>query len=539
MRFKAKQWMAVCLLSALVGGSTGSAEAASSWSGGLRGEGGRLLTDVATAAGTGRLGSAGGRPTAASFRVPAGLAVLPDGTAAVSDSRNHVIRRWTPDGVADLAGVLYRMDDKGYPAGGLLDGERDASLFEEPLGLSAGGDGSLYVADAGNHAIRRIDPKGRVTTVAGSGRIGAKDGRGAAAEFYRPGDVAAAADGTLYVADTLGHTIRRISPEGEVTTLTARSGRVVEATPGQAAAAGDYADGPLTEAKFNEPSGIALDARGNLYVSDSGNQRIRYIDLAQGTVTTVAGGGTAALLRDPYVPGGFADGPALQARLNYPMGIAVTSEGGLLIADSQNHAVRYLLDGQLSTLAGAAGQKSGGVDGIEGYASFSRPSDVAVLGDGRVLVADSFNNKLRLLSGYRLPAGMSEGDEPKVALDGGWMRFDAPPEITDGRLMVPVRAVTEALGYEVAFEAVARTVKLTRDGESVELDVGRTGIRRYAGAALLKEKPTDAAPYIKNDLTYVPVRFFAEEIGLDVQWDAASRTAILRRPEHSAKAAAS
>ncbi|WP_426452370.1 stalk domain-containing protein [Paenibacillus sp. S-38] len=528
MTFKAKQFIIASVLSAMLAGGSGAA--ASSWSGGLRTAEGRLMTELTTAAGTGRLGSASGTGLEASFRLPAGLAVLPDGTAAVSDSRNGVIRKLAGGSVVGLAGAFYRKDDKGYPVGGLLDGAANASLFQEPLGLSAGPDGSLYVADAGNHAIRRIDAKGNVTTVAGSGMLGAKDGKGASAEFYRPGDVAAAPDGTLYVADTLGHTIRRISPEGEVTTLTARSSRVVEATPGQASAAGDFADGPLAQAKFNEPSGIALDAKGNLYVSDSGNQRIRYIDLAQGTVTTVAGGGTATRLQDLYVPGGFADGPALQARLNYPMGIAVTEEGGLLIADSQNHAVRYLIGGQLSTLAGAEGQKTGLLDGMEGEAGLNRPVDVAVLGDGSVLVADSFNNRLRRLTGYRLPDDLPAGDALKVVLDAGVMKFDSQPEITDGRLMVPVRAITEALGYQVAFDDAARSVALSKEGRTVELYVGRTGIRLYSDGSLKAEKDTDAAPYIKDDLTFVPIRFFAEEIGMDVQWDEGTRTAILRTP---------
>ncbi|MGF7031421.1 DNA-binding beta-propeller fold protein YncE [Paenibacillus mucilaginosus] len=528
MTLKAKRFIIASVLSAMLAGGSGAA--ASSWSGGLRTAEGRLMTELTTAAGTGRLGSANGTGLEASFRVPAGLAVLPDGTAAVSDSRNGVIRKLTGGRVDVLAGVFYRKDDKGYPVGGLLDGTANASLFQEPLGLSAGPDGSLYVADAGNHAIRRIDAKGNVTAVAGSGRLGAKDGKGAAAEFYRPGDVAAAPDGTLYVADTLGHTIRRISPQGEVTTLTAPSRRVVEATPGQVAAAGDFADGPLAQAKFNEPTGIALDAKGNLYVSDSGNQRIRYIDLAKGTVTTVAGGGTAAELKDMYVPGGFSNGAALQARLNYPMGIAVTEEGGLLIADSQNHAVRYLFDGQLTTLAGAGEQKTGLLDGMEGKAGLNRPADVAVLGDGSVLVADSFNNRLRRLTGYRLPEDLPAGDALKVVLDAGVMKFDAQPEITEGRLMVPVRAVTEALGYEVAFDEGGRSVSLSKEGRSVKLFVGRTGIHLYEDGSLKSEKETDAAPYIKEDLTFVPIRFFAEEIGMDVQWDKRTRTAILRTP---------
>lgn len=189
-----------------------------------------------------------------------------------------------------------------------MDGASDLSLFSGPQGIATDAQGNVYVADTGNHSIRKIDPSGNVSTIAGDGVLGKEDGPGSKARFNSPLDVAVAADGTVYVADTLNHAIRSISPSGQVTTLNAASGRAVEVSPGQAAPAGDFADGALAQAKFNEPSGLALDGKGNLYVSDAGNQRIRYIDLQQGTVTTAAGSGKAEALKDLYVPGGFATG---------------------------------------------------------------------------------------------------------------------------------------------------------------------------------------------------------------------------------------
>ncbi|WP_159881314.1 stalk domain-containing protein [Paenibacillus puerhi] len=516
------------LASSLAGGAGVSAAALSSDA--LRGSDNRLLMQVTTEAGSGELGNAGGKALLASFRLPEGLAVKPDGTIIVSDTRNHELRKLAEGEVSREAGLFYQKDAKGLPVGGLLDGKGNASLFFQPAGIAADAQGNVYVADKDNHAIRKVDADGRVTTLAGDGIFGSADGQGSKARFHSPQDVAVASDGTVYVADTLNHLIRSIAPDGEVKTLNAASDRYVEVTKGQASEAGDFLDGALASARFNEPSGLALDAKGNLYVSDSGNQRIRYIDLAKGTVSTAAGSGKAERLKDLYVPGGYADGTADAAAFNFPRGLAVTDEGGVIIADSQNHSIRYLLDGEVTTLAGAPSQATGTRDGIEAYAEFHRPSDVALLADGSILVADAYNNRIRKLQPYRLPASITaDGDRTvKVALDQREIVFDAAPEIDNGRTMVPVRAITEALGYEVTFDEETRAVRLAKDGVAIELYVGRTGVKREEDGKEGVLKDTDTAPYIKQDLTYVPVRFFAEEIGLDVQWDNATRTAILR-----------
>lgn len=524
---KATKRIAVSLLmSAMIGAS--GAQAAEWSKDALRGENGQPLTEMTTLAGNGGLGSADGAGASASFRMPGGLAVLKDGTVLVSDTRNQLIRKLSQGTVSTFAGAAYKQDGKGFPVGALLDGKSDASLFNEPQGLAADANGNVYVADSGNHAIRKIDPAGQVSTVAGSGLLGRKDGKGKDALFYRPTDVAVTADGTLYVADSLNHAIRSISPSGEVRTLNASSSRVAELFPGQVSPAGDFADGELKSAKFNEPTALALDAKGNLIVSDSGNQRIRYIDLQQGKVTTLAGGGQAATNKELHVQGGFADGSASDARFNFPMGLALTEEGGLVIADSQNHAIRYLLDGQVSTIAGASDRTTGNVDGIEGSAALHRPMDVGVRADGSILVADAYNNKLREVSLYRLPDGLPKDGAVKVVVDRQQIAFEAQPEIINGRTMVPIRAITEALDYKVTFDDAARAVQLAKDGQTIELCIGKTGIKRTVPGQETTVKPTDVEPYISRNLTFVPVRFFAEEIGMDVQWDEATRTAIVR-----------
>ncbi|TDF95873.1 stalk domain-containing protein [Paenibacillus piri] len=526
--------LAALTLVASVWLSTSTVWGASLSADGVRGSDDQILTNVTTISGTGDFGGDNGAAAKASFRSPSGIAILADGSLLVADTRNHLLRQVKAGQVTTYAGLTLKKDDKGLPLGGRYDDAKEVSFFQNPAGLAVDGQGNIIVADAGNNAIRKITPSGQVTTIAGSGVIGMKDATGADAAFNHPSDAAVAADGTIYVADTLNHLIRSISPSGEVKTLNALSGRLIEVTPGQVAQAGDYADGPLANAKFNEPTGLAIDSKGNLYVSDTGNQRIRYIDLQQRTVTTAAGSSmneakTGLYGRnDLYAAGDFADGPADKALFYSPQGIAVTAEGGLLIADSLNHSIRYLLNGHVSTIAGNAGQRAGEADGADRSAALNNPTDVAVAQDGSIVVTDAYNNKLRQVSLYQLPAGLPNDTELKVAYGSQLIQFSVKPEFKDDRTMVPVRAISETLGYQVTFDDVSRSVQLSKDDMTIELYIGKTGIQRKVKGSDGVMKETDVAPYIKEDTTYVPIRFFAEEIGMNVQWYDAAKTAILR-----------
>lgn len=497
---------AAFLAGGLIGGAILAAPADSQAA--VRGSDGRTLLDVSTYAGSGDWGSANAVKLLAEFRSPAALLAMPDGSVLTSDESNHLIRWITDAGTADYAGIILRKDAGGFPEGGLLDGESDTTLFNGPAGLATDAAGNVYVADSGNHAIRVIAPDGGVRTLAGNGRSGNADGSGASARFNEPRDVAVAKDGTVFVADTLNHVIRKIDPSGAVTTLTAPSDRVVEAFPGQAAPAGDFADGDIAKAKFNEPSGLAIDAKGNLYVSDSGNQRIRYVDFASGKVTTVAGTGTAET--GLYAESGFRDGNALEARFNRPAGIALTAEGGLVIADSLNHSIRYLLNGEVATLAGSPSHLPGETDGVERSSLFREPTDIAILQNGDILVADSLNNRIRLLDFYELPGAAVPTKGIKVVLGDRTIAFDAQPLIVQSRTYVPIRAVAEALGYSVGNMTKKGDVRLTQGDKTVAWNVADSG-------------------FVKRNRAYVPVRFFAERLGLDVQWHQATNTVILRR----------
>lgn len=506
----------------------------SAWAAGLSADAlfsnnGQILADVTTLAGIGDFEDRNGEALSAGFRAPGGAVQLQDGSILIADTRNHLIRKISGGKVTTFAGpeVVVTKNAQGFPTGGLLDGKASQAFFNEPKGLAVDSQGNIYVADSANNAIRKVDTTGQVITLAGNGVPGNEDGKGTAASFNHPSDVAVTADGTVYVADSLNHVIRKITTDGTVTTLNAPVSRAVRVTPNEASFAGEFKDGALSAAKFNEPSGLALDSKGNLYVSDTGNQLIRYMDLQADTVKTVAGSPQAYGTNELYAAGDFGDGEAAKAKFDFPKGITVTSEGGVLIADSLNHAVRYLIDGKVMTIAGTV--QTGETDGVERAAEFYNPADVIATAQGNIVVADSSNNKIRRIAPYQLPANLTD-EGIKVVHGNKLIGFDAQPEIQDGRTMVPVRAISETFGYEVKYDEQAgrKVVQLIKGDTTVELAIGETGVvLKQAGQADIKQA-TDASPYVKQDRTYVPVRFFAEQIGLDVQWDADTQTAILR-----------
>lgn len=510
------------VISCLVSGSLAHA---ASLGEGIQDSRGQWMSQVAAVAGSGSFGEQNGEGLSASFRNPERVAIAQDGSLYISDTDSHLIRKYYNGKVSVLAGNTL-LTENGFPAGTLLDGQGEAASFSEPGGLAVDAAGNVYVADKGNHSIRRIDPQGRVATLAGNGILGLKDGPGAEALFHSPQDVAVTSEGIVYVADTLNHVIRRVEPDGRVTTLNSGSSRYIEVTPGYAVAAGEYQDGPLQQAKFNEPSGLVLDIEGNLYVSDTGNQVIRYIDFTTGKVSTVAGYGQSSVL---YAPGGYADGHATQkARFHAPKGLALTDEGGLVIADSLNHSIRYLRNGEVTTLAGSDKGEHGNRNGINGHNLLHSPQGVQVGRDGRILIADAYNNQIKTYQLYAHPDNLPDDGQIHVVLDNQWVEFDSPPEIVNDLTMVPVRTISEAIGYTVEFENGEKKITLSKDGSSISFQIGETQIWIEDAGQGAVEAVIGTAPYIKNDLTYVPLRVINEHFGLDVQWDNAKRTAIIR-----------
>lgn len=262
---------------------------------------------VITFAGTpGVEGLDGGTDAEVRFRGPKGLAITEDGSLLVADTYASTIRRRTPEGNWETFA--------GKPnIGGSADGQGEAARFSSPHEIVLDRDGNLLVADTFNHAIRKVTPDGMVSTWAGGrDREGTNDGFRTDARFLEPRRLALASDGTLFVSDTATKTIRRIAPDGFVTTYAGTTG-----TSG-------HADGPALQAKFGNLGGMALDSVGNLYVCDPGNRCIRKVS-PDGIVTTVAG--------KPGVAGAQA-GTGGEVRLFYPSTLVVNPEGRLFIADT-------------------------------------------------------------------------------------------------------------------------------------------------------------------------------------------------------------
>lgn len=485
------------------------------------------LYEVRTWAGMSEWGDANGKAADAKFFHPRSIAATADGKLLIADSGNHLLRVLTVDRVGTYAGLDLGEDEAGLPVGAMNDATLSEAAFDRPAGIAIDRQGNIYVADSGNHAVRKIARNGAVTTLAGNGVLGSADGVGTAASFDTPSDVAVDSKGNVYVADTLNHVIRKITADGVVSTITAPSDRIVEYFPGAVEDAGDYQDGPIAKAKFNEPSGLAVDAKDNLYVSDRGNQRIRYIDFASSRVTTVAGGGTYAA-QASYVEGDYADGAASSARFNAPEGITVTADGTVVVADALNHAIRLIKDGQVSTLAGVA-TEYGQADGVPGSAQFNHPTDVAVLADGKLAIADEYGNKIRILQLYAKPANLTTGSGIEVLLDGNIVPSDVKAQLVNNWTYLPARAVSEALGYTVTFDLEKGEAYLAKEDTVYTVKNGSTDVIKSAAGQQTK-LTLNAAAFIRQDRIFVPVRFFAEENDLDIQWDQAASTVVIRHP---------
>ncbi|OYU43954.1 MAG: hypothetical protein CFE44_15550, partial [Burkholderiales bacterium PBB4] len=280
----------------------------------------QLLTNSNSTQSVGVLAGAVGTPGTtngtggnARFNAPSGIALEAAGDRNVADTGSHTIRKITSAGVVTTLA--------GSPGlSGSTDASGSAARFNAPTGLAVDASGNVFVCDAGNHTIRKITAAETVTTIAGSaGLSGTTNANGSNARFNAPNGIAVDAAGTLHVADSGNHAIRRIAANGDVSTfagLTGSSGST-DATGGSA--------------RFNTPKAITVDASGTFHVADSGNYTIRRIT-SVGVVTTVAGlAGTS----------GSANGAGTTARFNNPSGIAATADGlNVYVADTANQVIR-------------------------------------------------------------------------------------------------------------------------------------------------------------------------------------------------------
>jgi sugar lactone lactonase YvrE len=263
---------------------------------------------------------------------------------------------------------------RGDPGDG---GIAPQAFLNFPSGMTVDSSGNLYIADAGGQRIRKINPAGIITTVAGNGTAGfsGDGGSATAAQLNWPKDVAIDAAGNLYIADTGNSSIRKVTSAGIITTIAGNG------------TAGFYGDGGLaTNAQLNQPTGVALDASGNVYFSDTYNFRVRKADTG-GVISTIAGTGVAAYSGDGI--------PGTSAALAYPTGLKVDAAGNLFLADWVS-VRKITASGIISTIAGT------GAPGFSGDGGPAASANIGAWGialdpAGRILIADPWNNTIRAL----------------------------------------------------------------------------------------------------------------------------------------------
>ena len=324
----------------------------------------------------------------------AGLAVDGAGNLYIADTLNHRTRKVSPEGIITTVAGDGRARFAGD--GGLA---TNASL-NRPLGVAVDGSRNLYIADANNNRIRKVSPDGIISTVAGSGTVGFSGDEGPAttASVSAPSGVAVDAAGNLYVADANNHRIRKVSLEGIITTV---AGNGIQGFSGDG--------GPATSASLSWPRSMAPDEIGNLYIADVINNRIRKVS-PDGIISTVAGSGT-----------GFAGdgGPAIRAALNQPNGVAVVG-GTLYIADRDNGRIRQVSpDGIINTIAGIGLTNFSGDGGPAPLASLSQPLGLAVDAAGTLFIADQFNHRVRKVGATGTITTAAGTGTPAFSGDGG------------------------------------------------------------------------------------------------------------------------
>lgn len=302
------------------------------------------------------------------------IAVAPDGSVFIADSRNHIVRKILPNGTMTTYAGVATLGQFGGD-GGLA----TSAFLKEPNGLALDAAGNLYIADAGNYVIRKVAPNGIITTFIGDRNYGnSPDGSsGSTASIGTIADMAMDSSGNLYIASENFHQIRKVTPDAHIYTVAGTG------------TSGLSGDGSLAiNANLFSPSSIAIDSTGNIFIADTGNHRIRKIN-SSGIISTVAG------TINGY---GGDNGEAASAQLSYPISVDVDAYGGLYIVDNANHRIRKVrVDSIINTIAGNGDMGYNG-DGVAAGAHLNYPNDLALAPNGQIFIADTRNGRIRKIS---------------------------------------------------------------------------------------------------------------------------------------------
>jgi len=408
----------------------------------------------------------------------------------------------------------------GLASIGTRDGSAESAQFNDPSSVVVDSSGNMYIADTANCTIRKVSTSGVTTTLAGaSGVAGTADGTGTAARFNWPAGMVIDSSGTLYVADTANHSIRKVTSAGVVTTLAGNSGTY------------GFADGTGTAAKFNQPLGLVLDSSSNLYVADTGNSIIRKVTPA-GVVTTFVGTGTQP-------SAGSIDGTGNAARFYLPNGVVSDTSGNVFVADSYNHTIRKVTSaGVVTTFAGSAGQR-GTTDGTGTAARFDLPCHMAIDSSNNIYVADSINSTIRKITSAGVVttfAGMA-GTPGYVDGNTSGALFNGPAAVavdTSGNLFIAdtgnntIRKISSA-GLVTTIAGQAGISGVTDDTGTAALFASPTGICVDTSGNLFV---ADASVHTIRKITSAGVvTTFAGEAGYYGITDASSTAARFYTPE--------
>src|SRR2546425_1017218 len=333
---------------------------------------------ISTVAGTGIPGFSGdgGPATSAQLNYPTSVVVDTGGNLFIADQSNLRIRR-----VAAGTGFISTVAGTGIPGFSGDGGPATSAQLWTPTGIAVDAAGNLFIADADDHRIRRVAAgTGIITTVAGTGTagFGGDGGPATGAQLWTPTGVAVDAAGNLFIADADNNRIRQVAASGIITTV---------AGTGIAGFGGD--GGPATSARLSTPTGVAVDAAGNLLIADANNDRIRRVAADTGIISTVAGTGVAGFSGD--------DGQAADAELNFPYYVALDAGNNVFIADQGNFRIRRVASGTgtISTVAGTGHAGFSGDSGPATSAQLSVPYGVAVNATGTLFIADQGNFRVR------------------------------------------------------------------------------------------------------------------------------------------------
>ena len=416
------------------------------------------------------------RATTLPLVLPSAIACDSQGNLYIAETGDHVIRR------IDTNGLITTIAGTGTQGFSGDNGPATAALLDSPQGLAVDANKNLYIADTHNHRIRRLDlVTGTITTVAGTtAGFSGDNGLAATARLNLPTALALDANNNLYIADTQNYRVRRITAATGLITTVAGNG-----TQGFS---GD--NGPATAASIDSPTGLAIDAAGDLYLSDTHNHRIRKVNAASGIITTVAGA-AAGYSGD--------NGPATAAPLALPHGISIDSVGNLYIADTENHRIRRIdaVTGTMTTVAGNGTQTFGGDNGPATLATLDSPRSTAISSTGLVTLADSGNQRVRQLDTESIPvihtiAGLSSGTGDTLLLTG-------PSSILYGTGQLTANLASKATGSitfvlvdpNTAVDTALGTVPLA--ASTAGFDTSALAVGSYTLIASYAGDPTNAA----------------------------------------------